>query len=140
MGGGKICIRLVKIVISDGRCVIPGHIHIVITILQLYDIPGMIPTGITGAVITGNSQLLEQILISSGITGTHALPIHQCTVSTLVHIRCQIIGHCRCQCIMHIFLFFIIAVKGRCPGNQILCRRIKSLLCALQIICRTVIF
>ena len=41
---------------------------------------------------------------------------------------------------MDIFLFFIITAKIFCTGKQVLCRRIKTFLCILQIICCAVIF
>ena len=80
-------IRAVKVVICIGIGIIPGTVHIVISIIELHDIPGMIFTRISRHIVTGDIQLLQDILKCPRITCTYRSAIYERTVGTLVH-RC----------------------------------------------------
>ena len=132
---GIICIGTVEIIIRIRIRIIPGSIHIIISVIQLHDIPCMVLSCITFYIITGNPKLLQDILESPGISCTHRSSIHQCAVSTLVHWCIFVIYNRIKKCIMHRCFLIIICIFSIGLIQNLLSTRIKSRLCRIHLCC-----
>ena len=110
--------RNVEIIIRVGIGIIPGRIHIIISVIQLHDIPCMILAGMPFYIITGNPQLLHDILESPRVSCTYRSSIYQCTVCTLVH-GCVLIIYNRIKNrIMHCCFLIIICIFSTIPKSR----------------------
>ena len=132
---GIICIGTVEIIIRVGIGIIPGRIHIIISVIQLHDIPCMILAGMPFYIITGNPQLLHDILESPRVSCTYRSSIYQCTVCTLVH-GCVLIIYNRIKnCIMHCCFLIIICIFSIGLIQNLLSACLKSRLCRIHLCC-----
>ena len=93
MGVRIIAVRLVEIVVISAVHIVPCSVHIIKSVLQTDNIPRMAFPGVAGAVVAGNSHLLQQILESPCISGADRLSVYQRAVSALIHLRARIIGY-----------------------------------------------
>ena len=98
----------VKEIVSLRICVIPGAVHVVVLIVELYDVPGMKLSAPSDHKVCRNTQLLHQILERLGISAANRVVVGNRAEGALIQ-RVEHIGYLVDQSVVDIFLFFIIS-------------------------------
>ena len=125
MCAGIVSVSPVEIVVGRTLRIVPGDIHIVKTVAELNNIPGMVLARRSRTVICRNTEPLADVLECPCIPCANAPALDQCGICALIHRSSRIISDGLYKSIVHILFPGIIIGKLSCAFLYRGCGRIE---------------